>query len=116
MLGVRSYKDLIYAINLEGNILVYKNPLLNNTSTLIKTYSGARTKITQIIPFSENELLLLDLGGRMLIYSLFKNKVKALSSAVELKNIASGFVQGVSAAAKELFVLQQDGNTLIFKT
>ena len=52
LLGIRAYKDLIYAINLEGNILVYKNPLLSNTSTLIKTYSGARTKITQIIPFS----------------------------------------------------------------
>ena len=52
----------------------------------------------------------------MLVYSLFKNKVKALSPAVELKNISGGFVQGVSAAIKELFVLQQDGNTLIFKT
>lgn len=52
----------------------------------------------------------------MLIYSLFKNEIKALNPAVELKNISSGFVQGVSAAVKELFVLQQDGNALIFKT
>lgn len=58
----------------------------------------------------------MDLGGRMLIYSLFKNNVKALSSSVELKNIAGGFVQVVSATVKELFVLQQDGNALIFKT
>jgi hypothetical protein len=81
LVAVRVFKDSIYAINLEGNILVYKNPLLTHDSSLIKTYSGARSKIAQIIPFNESEILLLDSGGRLLIYSILNNKVKALVSS-----------------------------------
>lgn len=52
LVAVRVYKDMIYAINLEGNILVYKNPLNTNNTTLIRTISGARGKVNKLIPFN----------------------------------------------------------------
>lgn len=52
LVAVRVYKDMIYAINLEGNILVYKNPLNTNSTTLIRTVSGARGKVNKLMPFN----------------------------------------------------------------
>lgn len=54
LVGIKVYKDLIYAINLEGDILIYKNPIVTQHSDLIKTISGARNKIVSIIPFNQN--------------------------------------------------------------
>lgn len=54
LVGIKVYKDLIYAINLEGDILVYKNPITTQNSDLIRTISGARNKIVSIIPFNQN--------------------------------------------------------------
>lgn len=65
-----------------------------NTTSLIKTYTGGRGKIKQILSYSDSEVVLLDFGGRILVYSLIKNKVKALNS--DLKNISNGFIQEVN--------------------
>jgi hypothetical protein len=37
----------------------------------------------------------LDAGGRLLTFSLIKNKVKALDAGTAIKNIFSGFLQDV---------------------
>jgi hypothetical protein len=95
LVGVRVFKDLIYAINLEGNILVYKNPLVTHNTTLIRTISGAKNKVTRLIAFNQSDIILLDGGGRLLTYSLMKNKVKALDTGIAIKNIFSGFLQNV---------------------
>ena len=73
LVAVRAYKDLIYAINLEGDILVYKNPLNTHNTTLIRTISGARGKVNKLIPFNDTDIILLDSGGRLLTYSISKN-------------------------------------------
>ncbi len=90
---MRVFKDLIYAINLEGNVLVYKNPLVTHNTTLIRTIYGARGKITRLIAFNQSDVILLDAGGRILTYSLMKNKVNALDAGIAIKNIFSGFSQ-----------------------
>jgi hypothetical protein len=72
---------------------VYKNPLLTHTTTLIRTISGAKNKVTKLIPFNETDIILLDSGGRLLTFSLLKNKVKAIDAGTDIKNIFTGFLQ-----------------------
>lgn len=115
LVAVRVYKDLIYAINLEGNILVYKNPLNTKNTTLIRTVSGARGKVNKLIPFNETDIILLDSAGRLLTYSITNNEVKALDVGTSIKNIFSGFLQNVEDS-KELFLLLEDGTVAIYRT
>lgn len=57
---------------------MYENPLLcNNEQKLIKTYSGSKSKISKLIAFSDKEVILLDFGGRILHYSIDKNRITA---------------------------------------
>jgi hypothetical protein len=62
---------------------------------LIKTFSGPRGKISKLLPFNGSDIILLDGGGRLLIYSLLKNEIKALPSSIEIKSIVTGFLQEV---------------------
>lgn len=112
---MRAFKDLIYAINLEGNILVYKNPLITHNTTLIRTIYGAKSKVIKLIPFNNTDIVLLDSGGRILVYSFMKNKIKALDAGIDIKNIFSGFIQDVEDS-KELFILLEDGSVAIYRT
>lgn len=115
LVAVRVFKDLIYAVTLEGNIVVYKNPLSTHNTTLIRTISGAKSKVTKLIPFNDCDIILLDAGGRLLSFSLMKNKVKAIDAGTEIKNIFSGFLQDVEDS-KELFLLLEDGTVAILRT
>ena len=51
LVAVKVHKDKIYAANIDGDILVYNNPLKSDAS-LVKKISGNRSKIVSLEHFS----------------------------------------------------------------
>lgn len=65
-MAVRVFENLIYAANLEGDILVYLNPFYEGKKELVRKISGSKSKIIKILPVDLDQIILLDSGGRIL--------------------------------------------------
>jgi hypothetical protein len=66
--AVRLFNNLIYAANLEGDILVYQNPFYEGKKDLVRKISGSKSKIVKILPVNLDQIILLDSGGRILYH------------------------------------------------
>jgi hypothetical protein len=91
LVAVRAFNNLIYSANLEGDILIYKNPFYEGKRDLVKKISGSKSKIAKILPVGSNEIILLDSGGRILYHSLSSRKTTSINSEIDIKIIMDGF-------------------------
>jgi WD40 repeat protein len=73
LVAVKVYKDTIYVANIDGDILVYSNPITTGQSALQHRYVGSRKKIVKLLNWDPATLILLDSGGRVLVYDIEKN-------------------------------------------
>lgn len=91
--AVKTHKDIIYSINLRGDILSFKNPLLcEGSRELQKTYQSWRSKVVQVVPYGEDSLVFLGSSGRIIVYSVQECRTKAVEPAGESHGIVMGFL------------------------
>ena len=94
LVAVRVINNQIYVVNIEGDILVYPNPVKSQQPSLLTSYPGPRSKIVKLLSFENKYTILLDSGGRVLSVDLGDKTVKVCCKEIEMNNIANGFVQG----------------------
>lgn len=48
MVGVKAFKDRVYVCNIDGDVIIYSNPLGGKKAELLHTYPGSRSKIVKL--------------------------------------------------------------------
>ena len=110
LVAVKAVKGNIYAATLDGDILVYSNPLTTNKSDLVQRHIGARSKIVRLLPFGADHLLLLDSGGRVLNHNVNTRFTDVCAPEIGSNVIITGFTSGNS----QLVVLTANGALWIY--
>ena len=80
LVAVRAFKDRIYVCNIDGDVMIWSNPLSGKKAELLHTYPGNRSKIVKLCEFAPENLILLDMGGRVLSCNLSSHEVSVCAT------------------------------------